>query len=125
MKEFLHLFTPVTEALPELTEHAYWYNDNNEREIRQHNDHAIVLALDPIRGIIKCSIDKHRQWREIASGYNGPANPTHWLDLSKLTTKEAAIRLASNSYKEGLSIDKGAGDFESFEEFIHYNKVNL
>jgi hypothetical protein len=53
---------------------------------------------------------------------------THWLDLSKLTTKDRAIELAADAYSTGWNdyheIEQG-GSESTFENFINENKERL
>lgn len=68
MKDYLHLFTPVTDGLPE---------KESEYIVMLDCGHVMVLFF------------LHKKWVTIKSSksYDTIENVTHWLDLSKLTTK--------------------------------------
>jgi hypothetical protein len=83
------LFTPVSDGLPEDSEwhHVVYVFDNKEK-------HGFAM-LDTWG-------TKEKRFWNIAGTFIG-IEPvvTHWLNLSKLTTKELAIELAEESYIEG------------------------
>lgn len=64
MKEFLHLFTPVTEALPEKTDENYYVILENGDKRLSYFGHE----------------GRFSKWEH-------SHKVTHWLDISKLTTK--------------------------------------
>lgn len=100
MKEFIHLFTPVTEGLP-------------EKEI-------YVLYLD-VNG--KATIDI-----VIGSYTRFKHTYTHWLDLSKLTTKDKAIQIA-NKIGNDILIDRSTtrkmNCSNDISQYINENKGEL
>lgn len=88
MKEYLHLFTDVKEALPK--------NNQKVAFISTSKDGALYEGLG--------TFFEKDQWQRqnvfIGDGYHFIDNKqfpernwkvTHWLDLSKLTTKERAV----------------------------------
>lgn len=115
MEKFLHLFTPVSQGLPE----------NNEY---YHNNSVIVITR---MGEVKCLwiLHDHHCWED--DNYQGyPIDyVTHWLDLSKLTTKDRAEMLAEKSFGAGSDYnhyDNGHGEWApDFNVFIKENKSML
>ncbi len=90
--ENLDLFTPVEEGLPK----EYGYYLTNAREFS--------IEYDPLTG-----------WEEEDSFgciEDITSEVTHWLDLSKLTTKEKAVKFAYDC----LIYQIGSDNFEKYEE---------
>jgi hypothetical protein len=85
IEEVLHLFVKVSEGFPE------------------ENDTACLTIID---GII--SVDFYKTDGGFFKG------TTHWLDLSKLTTKEKAIELAQDASVSSLGY-----------KYVEENKHNL
>lgn len=80
MKEFIHLFTPVTERLPDRGGYYMWLlKENQQPMLRKFINGKIISVIDD---------------QEFPEGWVYE-NLSHWLDLSTLTTKEAAIQLAN------------------------------
>lgn len=93
MKEYIHLFTPVSDGLPQLG------------------------------GTYICIIDGSITVNEYFSGIKrfGSMKVTHWLNLSKLTTKEKAEELAFKSFVHGCHVEMGHSN-QPYGEFINENK---
>lgn len=103
IKDYLHLFTPVEEGLPEKEgKYVAILNDGKEQWI----------GVETF--IIK---DEKKYWWDYIL-------ITHWLDLSKLTTKERAVEFAEKAYKEGYEFISVHPKFmkQDREEFINQNK---
>jgi hypothetical protein len=99
IEEVLHLFTPISEGLPEPGWHL----------IVNHNGRASMDRLN-----------KKGKWQL--------TNPTHYLDLSKLTTKERAIQLANNIGCEVLAdraLGKKITSTNDVGQLVIKNKHNL
>ncbi len=50
---------------------------------------------------------------------------THWLDLSILTTKERAVKLAKNAFGSGIMYYQGDEYSPGMNDFINQNKDSL
>lgn len=87
--EHLHLFTPVSEGLPEEGQPVYLLADGNR-----------IFS-----GILKEG--KFRCLAQHAESLEDADDVTHWLDLSKLTTKVREEKLidACRTVKEGYEDD--------------------
>ncbi len=103
IEQYKHLFTPVTEVLPEINMPVFCIDKQGE------------MAIDII-------IEGTTRFRSLY---------THWLDLSKLTTKERAVNEAVKSFEENVFAegwnDHGTpmGDLCGKTEFIKQIKEGL
>lgn len=105
MKDYLHLFIPVTEALPEKC-------DDNYLTILKNGD--VNFSYFGFRNYFSENQDL----------WNIPIQITHWLDLSKLTTKERATALAEKAVQYGWFMESGEAK-GTIMDFINENKGNL
>lgn len=72
----------VEDRLPECTEPAMWYNDQNVHEVMFENDHAIVWAFNDELGVFKAKYSGRGYWSEISSiSIKGSVKPTYWMPL--------------------------------------------
>jgi predicted DNA binding protein len=104
----LHLFTRVEDGLPE--------SDGFYMVVRKNLSYNITLELN--------YNSKYEIWLH---GIEIIDDVTHWLDLSKLTTKDRAIELAAVAYESGYYDDtkQNEGVWLSKENFINENKKKL
>lgn len=122
MKEFLHLFTPVTEALPELSTASHVvFKYEWAHEVHHNNTMGIYRGIR--NGL--------HLWEILyADGWKPEVDiVTHWLDLSKLTTKERAENFAEQcaGYSYSIGLEKLYYELAKKEvrDYINENKGNL
>ena len=113
-EEHLRLFTPVSEGLPEKSGSANFVLcivDNK------------YLTVGHIT-----SSSENNIWLD--ESYDFIPNVTHWLDLSKLTTKAKAEELAREAYGKGLNdtpleFKNGKSNEDNIDDFITQNITKL
>lgn len=96
---FIHLFTPIKEGLPERNLSVLVITNHNRIDFAFINEEEnwIQMDSDPLYLTV-----------------------THWLDLSKLTTKNRAIDFAKEAFKAGIyaelrySKEQHATEFNNF-----------
>ena len=96
LMEHLDLFTPVEQSEP----HCYHIGDYDGKKSDQilFTDGNKIYSGECYKGIIDGN--KFLDFYESTGGYE-IKNVTHWLDLSKLTTKEKCEYIARESYQKG------------------------
>lgn len=104
-EEHLRLFTPVSEGLPDS-------GASNAVIVLIGSKHRMYGHISPISGV----------W--LNDDYEEIYGVTHWLDLSKLTTKERAIELVRQAFSDGFFCDEDSYN-EDIEDFITQNKGRL
>ena len=111
--EHLHLFTPVSEGLPEDSE---W--------------HFVIFVFDNKEQVGFAMLDtwgtNERRFWNIRGAFIG-TEPfvTHWLDLSKLTTIERAVEFAELSFVAGHKYCQEGREGQNFYKFIQQNKNKI
>lgn len=105
MKEYIHLFTPVSERLPK--EYGVYM--------------SIYVTVEGLRQSIMAP--------QYFGGNGFNESVTHWLDLSKLTTKRQAEIFAEKAFTAGEHYDRfmnegdGQANWEpDFNVWINENK---
>lgn len=94
MTEFLHLFTPVSEGFPEIKEgehlqllFVFRYGSGS-----METKHAVLTKRDGVYKIVDFLFSPSQTWQFY----------THYLDYSKLTTKERAEDFARQCMNSGF-----------------------
>lgn len=111
IENYLPLFTSVTEGLPEKGNRGSHYVIV---ESKKTNDKYPT---------VKDFFVGSQEWDKGAL-YEDKFTITHWLDLSKLTTKEKAVKLATESYIKGR-LSTGLLEPNSCEQFISEKQKEL
>ena len=102
MKEHIHLFTPVSEGLPEKDG---WYQ-------------VIEPNYFPKRSVEL----RFRAFNSTWMDFDGDEfHPTHWLDLSKLTTKLRAEELAESAWIGGHKYHEEGRSGQNYYKFMREN----
>lgn len=97
MEQYIKLFTPVSERVPETTGYYIVLNWNGK--------------------VFHSKFMKNKKWQQ--------TNPTHWLDLSILTTKEAAVEFAKDGFRDAWYRFARLDCEKYMQEFINENKGKL
>lgn len=72
----------VEDRLPELTETAYWYDDNDVKQVRENKEHALVLGFSPSIGRYMAKYSKSWGWEQIGPhGTIRVPDTTEWQPL--------------------------------------------
>jgi hypothetical protein len=105
----LHLFTPVTERLPENNERIYFIIESKiDHNLSEH--FGVFVEVD--------SFGRDNMFISSDGGFHTLISlnfkVTHWLDLSALTTKERANQAMVNVSEKLID---SVGNFNSHEAF--------
>ena len=94
IEKYLHLFQKIEDGLPEEMKPIYLlsYKENESRIFSGYFISGIFQALT-----------------NDGESLEGVEYVTHWLDLSKLTTKEKALEIADKAFTEGRNYERSNG----------------
>jgi len=103
-----HLFTPVSEGIPKGGAYfQFIWSDAYQVDVLDYGYYHIAL----------------RCWFSLLTD-NRCHNVTHWLDLSKLTTKNKAMQLIKEGYYIGAYRTPNS-EYKTAKHFIDKNKDRL
>ncbi len=117
IEDYKHLFTPVSEGLPEIkigetieVFMIFKYGGGREEIKKVYLRNDIDFGIE----VVDFLFHKRQMWEF----------HTHYLDLSKLTTKERAIKLAEDAFIQGRKTSDYRDKYshQLRENFIKENK---
>ncbi len=118
MENFKHLFVSVEERLPEIHKHVLVIEKGAGRN---EGNTAIHYSFRRTETQILAMREGYYDKNGFNTVHSGQI--THCLDLSILTTKERAVKLAQDAFEAGRY--QSSIKYDDIEDFINQNKDSL